>query len=96
MAYKDQWNLASDDEFKRRVQIAMCFAALAIQAEPAATPNHTNRSTYAKLVLNSPESYMPLFALAICAADPALTPASPDALIQTNVNAVWDALAGTL
>ncbi len=96
MAYKDQWNLASDDEFKRRVQIAMCSAAIAIQAEAPATPNHTNRANYAKLVLNSPDSYMPLFALAICALDPALTPASPDANIQTNVNAVWNALAGTL
>ena len=96
MAYKDQWNLASDDEFKRRVQVAMCSDAIAIQAEAPATPNHANRANYAKLVLNSPESYMPLFALAICALDPALTRASPDATIQTNVNAVWNALAGTL
>ena len=96
MAYKDQWNLASDGEFKRRVQVAMLSAAISIQAEATATPNHTNRANYAKLVLNSPDSYMPLFALAICALDPALTPASPDATIQTNVNAVWNALAGTL
>ncbi len=74
----------------------MCSAAIAIQAEAPATPNHTNRANYAKLVLNSPDSYMPLFALATCAPDPALTPASPDATIQTNVNAVWNALAGTL
>src|SRR5687767_10066831 len=94
MAYKDQWNLASDDEFKRRAQVAICSAAIAIQAEAPATPNHPNRANYAKLVLNSPDSYMPLFALAICAVDPALTPASPDATIQTNVNAVLERARG--
>ena len=70
MAYKDQRNLASDDELKRRVQVAMCSAAIPIQAEAPATPNHTNRANYAKLVLNSPDSYMPLFALANSALGP--------------------------
>ncbi len=60
-----------------RVQVAMCSAAIAIQAEAPATPNHTNRANYAKLVLNSPDSYMPLFALAICPMDPALTRLAP-------------------
>jgi hypothetical protein len=92
MAYRDQWNLAVDDNFRRRVEVAMCSAAIAIQGESTGTANHTNRANYAKLVLNNPEGYMPLFAMAICAYDSALTAAS----IQSDVNAVWNALAGTI
>ena len=95
MAYRDQWNLATDDNFKRRVEIAMCNAAIAIQGESTGTVNHTNRANYAKLVLNSPEAYMPLFSMAVCAYDAALGAGSADSAIQNDVNAVWNALAGT-
>ena len=96
MAYRDQWNLATDDNFMRRVEVAMCGAAIAIQGESTGTANHTNRANYAKLVLNNPESYMPLFSMAICAYDSALAAASTDSAIQNDVNAVWNALAGTI
>ena len=96
MAYRDQWNLATDDNFQRRVEVAMCGAAISIQGEATGTVNHTNRANYAKLVLNNPESYMPLFSMAICAYDAGLTAASADSAIQNNVNAVWNALAGTI
>ncbi len=96
MKSRDQWSLATDDDFKRRVEIAMLGAAIAIQGEPAQTDNHTNRANYARLVLNDPERYMPLFSLAICAYDGALTSASVDTAIQNDVSAVWNALAGTV
>ena len=96
MAYREQWNLATDDDFRRRVEVAICGAAIAIQGEATSTPNQTNRANYAKLALNNPEAYMPLFAMAICAYDSALTAASADSAIQSNVNAVWNALAGTV
>ncbi len=96
MALHDQWNIATDDSFKRRVQIAMLNAAIAISSEATATPNHTNRANYAKAVLNDPERYMPLFSLAICAFDATLTSASPDASINTAVASVWNALAGVV
>ena len=47
-------------------------------------------------MLNDPERYTPLFAIAICANDPTLTSASADSAIQNDVSAVWNALAGTL
>ncbi len=96
MVFRDQWNLATDDNFKRRVEIAMLGAAIAIQGESTGTANHTNRANYAKLVLNDPERYMPLFSLAICAYDGALTSGSDDTAIQGDVSAVWNALAGTV
>ena len=96
MAYRDQWNLATDDNFQRRVEVAVCSAAISIQAEATGTVNHTNRANYAKLALNNPELFMPLFSMAICAYDSALTAASTDSAIQGDVNAVWNALAGTI
>ena len=96
MALHDQSNIATDDSFKRRVEISMLNAAIAISAEAGGTPNHTNRANYAKLVLNDPERYMPLFALAITAYDQTLTTASPDTAINTAVSAVWNALAGVV
>src|SRR5437016_3396645 len=94
--FQEQAILAETPAFVERVRIGMCAAAIAVQAEAPATPNHTNRATYAKLVLNSPDSYAPLFALAICAFDSSLTAASADAAVQADVSAVWNALAGTL
>ena len=74
----------------------MCSAAIAIQGESTGTANHTNRGNYAKLVLNSPESYMPIFSMAVCAYDSALTASSTDSAVQSDVNAIWNALAGTI
>jgi len=91
-----QWDTAGDDSFRRKVEVAMCAAAIAIQGEAPATANHANRAAYAKLVLNAPDIYAPLFSLAACAFDSTLTTVSADAAIQTAVNSVWNALAGTL
>ena len=96
MALHDQWNIATDDSFKRRVQIAMLNAAIAISSEATVTPNHTNRANYAKAVLNDPEHYMPLFSLAVTANDATLTATSPDAAINAAVASVWNALAGVV
>ena len=74
----------------------MCSAAIAIQAEATGTPNHANRANYAKLVLNAPEQYMPLFSMAVSAYDNTLTSASADTAIQNNISAIWNALAGTI
>ena len=56
--FKDQAGLAKDLGFLPRVEVAMCAAAIAVQAEAPATANHANRAAYAKLVLNAPESYV--------------------------------------
>jgi len=94
--FLEQWDVPTDDGFRRRVEVAICAAAIAIQSENPATGNHANRAAYAKLVLNAPDSYTPLFARAIAANDSTLTPASADAQIRTAVDSVWNALAGTL
>jgi hypothetical protein len=100
VAFVQQDQLSQDTGFRTRVEVAMCHSALAIQAEAPATANHTNRANYAKLVLNNPPQYSPLFAEAVCANDPlafvignlgTLT----DAQVQSACDAVFNALAGT-
>ena len=94
--YAQAYALAQNVSFQEQVRVAACNAAIAIQAEATSTANHTNRANYAKLVLNSPESYAPLFAAAITSNDFALTTSTADATVQNDVNAVWNALAGTI
>jgi hypothetical protein len=98
-----QYALAQNIAFQQRVQIAMGIQAINIQAEAAGTGNHTNRSNYAKLVLNSPQSYSVLFAAAVVTqTDPtrgAGTPvdaATTDADLGNLCAAVWNALAGVI
>lgn len=62
--------------------------------------NHANRIALAKLILNSPAAYAPLFAAAICANDSTLTlqndASITDATINNDVSAVYNSIAGTL
>jgi hypothetical protein len=100
VALIDQYNCAQDVVFRQRVEVSMLAAAIAIQSEATTVANHTNRSNYAKLVLNNPGQYSPLFAEAICANNAALTVQSlgtiTDATINSGVSAVWNSLAGML
>jgi uncharacterized phage protein gp47/JayE len=95
MAYIDQYNLAQDSVFPNRVRVAMLIAAVAVQAESSGTGNHANRSHYAALVLNSPDTYAQVFTETVCAAN-GLTSSSTDADILTEVQTVWNALAGVV
>ena len=108
MALHDQWNIATEASFKRRVQIAMLSAAIAIQAEATGTPNHTNRAgavgakrlrdqvSCRSVRFRAIASPLHLFAQAVCAVEATLTSASPDAALNTAVASVWNALAGTV
>jgi hypothetical protein len=95
MSYIGQDNLANDSQFLQRVRVAMVTAAVNIQAEVNTTPNHTNRSNYAKLVLNAPDQYLQPFSNA-AVSNAAITAASLDSDIQFQVNAVFSALAGVI
>lgn len=95
MSNISQDNLARDAQFLQRVRVAMVSTAIAVQSELNTTPNHTNRSNYAKLVLNSPDSYVLDFSEATVS-NAAITAASLDSDIQFQVNSVWNALAGVI
>lgn len=87
--------LAFDTVFISRVQFAMMKAAIAVQAESSGAANHTNRSGYARSVLNDPNRYGPLFAQGVVT-NAAITDTSSDSDIEFTVNSLWDAYAGVL
>ena len=95
MAYVDQVALAADSIFRKRVKEAMITAATQVQSEATATANDTNRSNYAKLVLNNPDNYLEAFCQAVVS-NAAITAASLDSDIQFQVNAVFTDLAGRI
>lgn len=95
MAYVNQYALALDSVFQQKVFVAMVTAAIAVQAEIPATANHTNRSNYAKLVLNNPAFYVVSFSQSVVC-NVAITGASIDSDIQFAVNANFSALAGMI
>ena len=93
MSYAAQYTLATDAAaFLPRVEIAICTAAIQIQAEAGNTANHTARSRLAGQVLNDPPGWAKLFAKAV-ATNAAITAASLDSDIQFTVNSMWDAFA---
>ena len=97
MSYLASWNAAvGNTDFIHTVEVACCKSAVNVQAEVTTTPNHTNRANYAKLILNAPDVYGPLFAKAICSNDQTITTASADATVQTACDSVFNALAGTI
>lgn len=96
-AFVDSDNLAHDSVFLQKVRFAMVRAGISVQSEAIDTANHTNRANYAKLVLNTPDSYTAQFSIAILAAPSVFLNAdSPDADIAFGVNSVWNALCGVL
>lgn len=96
MSLQASYQNALDSIFVQKVAMACAVAACNVQTEPAATPNHTNRANYAKLVLGNLQSYTQAFAFTVCAIDGTLTGASLDSVVQTAVNTAFNALAGTL
>jgi len=54
MGFTEQKDLAENHSFRRRLQMAVIKAALDIQAEDPATPNHAERSALAYRALHDP------------------------------------------
>lgn len=95
MAFVDQYALALDVTFQKRILVAMETAATQVQTEDVGTANHTNRANYAKLVLANPGAYLLPFCQAVVT-NAAITSASLDSDLQFQVNSIWNAMAGTI
>lgn len=98
MAFIDQDNLSNLSTFRQRIRMCICKAAAAVQAEPANTSNHVNRSILAHSILNSPDSYVTAFSSAV-AADPntaGINVNSTDDDLLFTVNSLYNAIAGVI
>jgi len=104
MAYTDSYFLSTQQDFLGRVTIALLTAAIAVMAEDNTTTNHALRVTYAKKVLDDPDTYVRNAAkavvtnVAISASfdkdNTHYTTTATDNDIQFTVNSMFDALSG--
>lgn len=92
MALIDQFAVAEDAAFRKRVELAIVQAAIAIVNEDPNTAAHGARVVLAYQVLGSPAQYAATMAVGV-AADGAITLGSTDSVIQTRVAAIWTAYA---
>jgi hypothetical protein len=93
-AFNEQWDLAQNPEFQRRVQQAAVKSAIAVAAEDAETANHAARVAWGNQILRSPESYGKMLAYGVLS-NAAISAASLDSDIEFTVNSQWDAYAVT-
>lgn len=94
MTLLSQSDIAYQPTFQAKVLQAMVTAAINVQAELTSTANHQNRALYAKAILNAPQQYVLAFALG--AVSQLIDNTATDATIQTTVNSLWNAFAGTV
>lgn len=67
MSYRDQMDLAQDHIFIQRVKNAMINSATTIFNESGGTANHIQRAAFARSVMNAPDQYAPIIAVAVAA-----------------------------
>ncbi len=95
MAFTDDYELANDEVFKQKVQMAMVKSGLAVVSEDPGTAYHEKRATYANQVLKNPSGSAADMAYGV-SSNVAITGASSDADIEFTVNANWNAYAGVV
>lgn len=96
MAYVDQYDLAQDTAFRKKIHVAMATAGIAVAGEDKSSMGdvkYSKRQTLAHEVLRTPSQFIDMFALAVIQ-NAAITGSSTDNDIQFTVNSVWDDLAG--
>ena len=98
--YSQLGTISGQQDFQNRVAIAMSNAAMNVYSEGTGVTGHTARAAYANKVLNGTynlqASALAVLAGAAIMAEATITPPNgiPDADIQNQVNALWNALAG--
>ncbi len=104
MSFQTAIDLANTPAFKEKVQIAICEAAISVQAEdetglsiPAGSTLteqqlHDKRSEFAYAVLRNPSGYADLFKYGVVTSV-SISGASSDADILFTVNSMWNAYA---
>ena len=92
MSFDEQWNLAQDYTFQRRVQQAAVKSAIAVAAEDVETAKHAERLAWANKILLSPESYGKILTYGVLS-NAAIDAESIDSDIEFTVNSQWNAYA---
>jgi len=92
-SFLDQYEIANNPDFLKRVRQASIKAAIDVMAELENTPNHANRIAFANKVLIEPERYGNVLAFGVLT-NAMISLASEDNDIQFTINSLFDAYAG--
>ena len=92
MALIDDYALSTDNSFIQRVKMAIISTAIAVQSEAISTANHSQRSSYAILVLANPDRYAQIMAPGMTV-DGSTNVNSTDAALETRASAIFNAYA---
>lgn len=94
MSFLTQISIATNTDFINRIQQAAVKTALAVASEaPSGDSNlDQKRADLVLNVLNYPQKYARLMALAVATQD--ITENSTDAQIENTISAIWNAYAG--
>lgn len=92
MTYVDQYAVATNDEFRNRIRMAIIDAAKDIYTEDPGTSGHDLRARLAKDIIHSADAWVVPFSFAVAEADQ--TGSATDAELKTSVASVWNAVAG--
>lgn len=95
MGFSEQHALATDEEFIKRVKMAMVKSAIYIANEDTATAGHAQRAQYAQAALANPESAARNMAYGV-ASNAVISAESSDSDIEFTINSVWNAYAGVI
>jgi hypothetical protein len=87
--------MAQDAELRTRVQMAIVTAAVQISAEGTGVAFHSIRLSLAQQVIQDPAMMTNRFMLPLVSDGVDYT-AATDAVLQTRINAIWNAIAGAV
>jgi hypothetical protein len=101
-----QMTLAQDRNFLTRLSYLLVQQARVVMAEAPTTPGHTQRATYATLVINNPSGMTGPAAVTIVGGpnvigtvtleDSGPVTTATDAALTSQIATYWDALAGVV
>jgi hypothetical protein len=92
MTALEQYDLAHDSAFVRRVTQLTVKSAIAVSSEDPATANHAARIAWGNKVLLDPAGYGSLMAHGVVT-NAAITAASSDSDVEFTINSMWNAYA---
>jgi len=98
MGFIESDALAQNEDFRKKVKVAMVNAAQNVSSEAVDLVHisyHTKRSTHAHNILSGPQNYVDSYSYG-STANGLLTEASSDSDIQFTVNSIFDAQAGVM
>lgn len=90
--YLEVYNLIGNEDFTKRIKVALIHAAFGILGEPPGTPQHPRRAQWARLALQENLKIPMRIVVIQVVADPTVDGASSDAVLQARIDSILNEL----